>query len=200
MMATNAKGIRATLIALVFTVAAVSQTATFEGTVKGLDGKPLKGAVIKIERTDAPGRWRTMTARNGQFLYAGMPVGVFNITCSVDGNDVGSVNGIATQPEVVIPVDFDLQELSKKREEAKESPTALGSVYVNSKNNADRLRLKPDRSFSLEEGGQSFSGTYSISESTLKLHIEQLQKNVDIAIRGNRLIVNGEEVWIQPDH
>jgi hypothetical protein len=199
MMATNAKCIRVTLIALVFTVAAVSQTAIFEGTVKGLDGAPVKGAVIRIERTDMPGRWLTKTSIKGQFIYSGMPIGVFNVTCSVDGNDVGSVNSIRMQPNARTPVNFDLRELAKKGETAKESLTALGSVYVNSQNNADRLQLKPDRSFSLQEGGQPFSGTYSMSESTLKLHIEQLQKDVDIAIQGNRLIVNGDEVWIQPN-
>ena len=31
------------------------------------------------------------------------------------------------------------------------------------------------------------------------IYIVQLQKDVDIAIQGNRLIVNGDEVWIQPN-
>jgi hypothetical protein len=81
------------------------------------------------------------------------------------------------------------------------SPAAagLGPVYVNSQNGADRLQLGSDMRFSLQEGGQSFSGTYSVAGSTLMLHIVQLQKDVDIAMQGNRLIVNGEEVWIQPN-
>jgi hypothetical protein len=81
------------------------------------------------------------------------------------------------------------------------SPAAagLGPVYVNSQNGADRLQLGSDMTFSLQEGGQSFSGTYSVAGSTLMLHIVQLQKDVDIAMQGNRLIVNGEEVWIQPN-
>ena len=51
-------------------------------------------------------------------------------------------------------------------------------------------------SFSLQEGGQSFSGTYSVTGTTLKLQIVQLQKSVDIVIRGNQLIVNGDEAWV----
>jgi hypothetical protein len=75
----------------------------------------------------------------------------------------------------------------------------LGSVYVNSQNNADRLQLNSDGSFSLQEGGQSFSGTYSVAGATLKLHIVQLEKDVDISIQGARLTVNGNENWIQPN-
>jgi hypothetical protein len=59
--------------------------------------------------------------------------------------------------------------------------------------------LNRNNTFALQEGGQSFSGTYSVNGSTLRLHIVQLQKDVDIAIQGNRLIVNGDEVWIQPN-
>jgi len=78
-------------------------------------------------------------------------------------------------------------------------PPRLGSLYVSSQNNGDRLQLNQDNTFSLQEGGQSFSGTYSVAGTTLKLHITELQKDVDIAIQGNRLIVNGEEVWTQPN-
>jgi len=78
-------------------------------------------------------------------------------------------------------------------------PGPLAPIYVSSQNTGDRLQLNRDRTFSLQEGGQSFSGTYSVAGTTLTLHIVQLQKDVDIAIQGNRLIVNGDEVWIQPN-
>jgi hypothetical protein len=58
--------------------------------------------------------------------------------------------------------------------------------------------LQADRSFSLQEKGNTFTGTYAIKGTTLTLHIVELQKDVDIAIEGNRLIVGGDEVWIQP--
>jgi hypothetical protein len=70
-----------------------------------------------------------------------------------------------------------------------------GSLYVNSQNSVDRLTLNTDGSFSLQEGGEAFSGTYVADDATLRLHILQLGKDVDITIRGNTLIVNGQEVW-----
>jgi hypothetical protein len=77
------------------------------------------------------------------------------------------------------------------------SPTTLGSLYVNSQNSADRLKLNADGSFSLQEGGQAFNGTYLVDGATLRIHILQLGKDVDITIRGSALIVNGQEVWDQ---
>jgi hypothetical protein len=76
---------------------------------------------------------------------------------------------------------------------------ALGSVYVSAQNAGDRLQLNAsDGSFSLQESGQKFSGTYTVNGNVLKLHVVQLGKDVDIAIDGRKLIVNGEEIWVQP--
>ena len=74
----------------------------------------------------------------------------------------------------------------------------LGKVYVSRQNSGDRLQLDGTGSFSLAEGGQTFTGTYSVVGTTLRLHIVQLQKDVDIAIQGDQLLVNGEEAWVQP--
>ena len=77
------------------------------------------------------------------------------------------------------------------------APPALGSLYVSAQNQADRLQLNPDGSFSLQEGGQPFSGAYSVTGTTLKLHIVELQKDAEIAINGDSLTVNGAENWVQ---
>jgi hypothetical protein len=70
------------------------------------------------------------------------------------------------------------------------------ATYVNSQSTTDRLQLNKDGSFALTEGGQSFSGTFAIAGANLKLHIVELQKDVDIAIQDKQLIVNGNEVWV----
>jgi|SRR5271157_518910 len=76
--------------------------------------------------------------------------------------------------------------------------SGLGSVYVNAQDAAERLQLnESDGTFSLAEGGQKFGGTFTVSGDVLRLHIVQLAKDVDIAIDGRRLIVNGSEIWNQ---
>ena len=73
---------------------------------------------------------------------------------------------------------------------------SLAPAYVSTQDPASRLQLKAsDGSFSLAENGQQFSGTYSVNGKVLRLHIVQLKTDVDIAIDGNRLIVNGSEIW-----
>jgi peptidyl-prolyl cis-trans isomerase A (cyclophilin A) len=73
---------------------------------------------------------------------------------------------------------------------------ALSPAYVSAQNSGDRIKLNADNTFVLQEGGDSFSGTYSVAGATLTLHIVQLNKDVNVGIQENRLIVNGEEVWI----
>ncbi len=76
----------------------------------------------------------------------------------------------------------------------------LGPVYVNSQDTSERLQLNSlDNSFALREGGQRFTGSYSVSGNMLRLHIAELDKDVEIAIDGKRLIVSGGEVWVQPN-
>ena len=57
----------ASLTALValFTFSALAQTASLEGEVKGEDGKPLKDALIKLERKDIKGSYKVKTNKTG---------------------------------------------------------------------------------------------------------------------------------------
>ena len=69
---------------------------------------------------------------------------------------------------------------------------------MNARDAAERLQLnESDSSFSLLEGGEKFSGTYSVKGNVLTLHVAQLGKDVEIAIDGRNLLVNGAEVWVQ---
>jgi hypothetical protein len=78
------------------------------------------------------------------------------------------------------------------------APPTLGTAYVSSNNKEDTLTLTADGSFRLHEGGQMYTGAYSVTGTILKLHIVQLQKEVEITIRGDQLVVNGDEIWGQP--
>lgn len=95
---------------------AFAQTTSFEGEVKGEDGQPLKGALIKIERTDIKGNYKVKTDKKGRFFHAGLPIGTYNITCEVDGKDKDTVKGIRSRLGDPTPVNFDLQEMKKKQE------------------------------------------------------------------------------------
>jgi hypothetical protein len=93
-------------------------TAKLEGTVK-LNGKPLLGAVIKFERTDAKGSAQTKTDKKGHYIYIGLVSGsVYTISCEVDGKKVDERRNITaslTDPNNAmandgVVVNFDLKQ------------------------------------------------------------------------------------------
>ncbi len=51
-----------------------AQTTTLEGDVKDQNGQPLKGAVIKLDRTDIKGHYQVKSDKKGHWLYTGLPV------------------------------------------------------------------------------------------------------------------------------
>ena len=73
------------LLLLAFT--SLAQITTLEGDVKGTDGKPVVGAVVKIERTDIRGNYQTKTDKKGHYFHTGLPIGMYTITVQMDGKE-----------------------------------------------------------------------------------------------------------------
>jgi tetratricopeptide (TPR) repeat protein len=91
----------------------LAQVVPIEGTVKGPDGKPIQGAVIKITRTDIKGEYPAKTDKKGHYINIGVPIGgTFNVALFIDGKQVDVVNGVRTGGEMK-PVDFDLKAAQK---------------------------------------------------------------------------------------
>jgi tetratricopeptide (TPR) repeat protein len=89
------KALIATPLTLLFCAASYAQTTTaFEGTVKGTDGQPLKGAVVKITREDMKGNYQVKTDKKGHYYYGGLPKGTYKISVEVDGKDMGSMDHV----------------------------------------------------------------------------------------------------------
>jgi tetratricopeptide (TPR) repeat protein len=57
-----------------------AQTGGLTGTVKGEDGKPLVGYPIIIERQDIKGIYKTKTNKKGEYIYIGLPIGMYKVT------------------------------------------------------------------------------------------------------------------------
>src|ERR1035438_8598711 len=101
------------ITALLFAGAAVAQISALEGSVKGADGAPLSGAVIRIDRMDVSGRYVGRTNKNGHYFYNGLPIGTYRVTCTVDGKDMDAME-VRTQLGDPISVNFDLQATDRK--------------------------------------------------------------------------------------
>jgi tetratricopeptide (TPR) repeat protein len=90
-------------------VLAVSSPGAAQSIVRGkvLDaqGKPIEGAVVTIEATEASRKAQTKTNRNGEFLQVGLATGRYNVTVTKD-------NLKASQPANVSqgkPVELTIQ-------------------------------------------------------------------------------------------
>ena len=109
------------------TITAFAQTGTFVGMVKGPDGKPLQNAIVKIERQDIRGNYKTKSNKKGEFIHAGLPLGTYNVTLEVDGKSMDSLNGVRTRLGEPVEVNFDLEALAKKQEAFNKS-TETGEI------------------------------------------------------------------------
>src|ERR1700675_3295382 len=86
------------LLALAAFAWAQSGTSFLEGNALGKDGKPLVGALVKIERTDVKGTYQVKTDKKGKWFHAGLPLGgSFTISLIIDGKAVDAVQGIKTK-------------------------------------------------------------------------------------------------------
>ena len=94
--------------ALLFTIAGFAQTTTsLEGEVKGEDGQPLKGALIKIDREDIKGHYQVKTDKKGHYFHAGLPIGTYKVTLEIDGKDVDFMDKVRTTLGDPVPINFD---------------------------------------------------------------------------------------------
>lgn len=112
---------------LLFALSAFAQTSSLEGDVKGDDGAPLKGALVKIERKDIKGNYKVKTDKKGHYFHAGLPLGTYKIIVEVDGRDVDSVDNVRTRLGDPTEVSFDLKQV-KQRQEAMSKAAETGQL------------------------------------------------------------------------
>lgn len=103
------------LVAVATSLVGWAQTSSLEGDVKGPDGKGLKDALIKIERTDIKGNYKVKSDKKGHWFHAGLPLGMYKITLEVDGKEVDTVNGVRTRLGDPTPVNFDLAAMAARQ-------------------------------------------------------------------------------------
>lgn len=142
---------------LLFSLAAWGQTSSISGEVKDPDGKPLKDAWIKIDRTDIKGNYKVKTNKKGEYFHAGLPLGTYNVSLEVDGKVVDSMKGVRTKLGDPTPINFDMQTL-KRQNEAAQAANATG-----------QLTKEQERSMSAEQKASM--------EKALKEREQSLAKN-----------------------
>lgn len=94
-------------ITLAFIARALASPA-IEGNIIGADGKPLKGAQVRLERKDkSSAAIVTATDARGHYLVNGLSLGLYRVSVVVDGTVKSAVD--VKTAERNAPVDFNLQ-------------------------------------------------------------------------------------------
>jgi len=73
----------------------------------------------------------------------------------------------------------------------------LPSTYVSAQAPADQLRLNADNSFSLQDAGETYHGTFVVNGDTVELNIRETGDKTAAKIQGNNLTDSNGKSWIQ---
>lgn len=103
-------------ISLLMAGLAMAQTTIIQGKVTGEDGGPLKGAVIKINRTDITAHYTCKTDKRGEYYYGGLQIGVYNVSVEVDGRERDHTDKVHTNTKDPQHIDFDLHAAKMKND------------------------------------------------------------------------------------
>src|SRR5579884_1340006 len=129
MQPTSRKLLLALPASLLFSAVSFAQTASIQGDVKGEDGKPLQGAVIKIERTDIKQNFNTKTDKKGHYFYGGLGIaGTFNVSIEVGGKPIDGVMGVRPNGAEPAQIDFDLRKAAARNAAANAAATGGGNA------------------------------------------------------------------------
>jgi hypothetical protein len=71
----------------------------------------------------------------------------------------------------------------------------LPSTYVSAQAPADQLELNADNTFSLQEGGQNYRGTFAANGNALEITLSDGTKNT-VTIQGNNLTDSSGQTWV----
>ena len=94
--------------AFAFAPSTPAQASGIEGKVRGVDGRPLQGAEVRIERNDKTGAPVTIqTSTKGNYASSALPAGTYKI--SVVQNGAVKSNVIIKTAGATARVDFNLK-------------------------------------------------------------------------------------------
>jgi tetratricopeptide (TPR) repeat protein len=134
---------------VVFAATSLAQITTLEGTVTGLDGKPIVGALIKIHRTDIKWDQSVKSDKKGHYIHTGVPLGTYEITVEVDGKAVDKISGVRTTMSDHPATDFDL----RKSATANPNTQAMVQKALETGQISDELKrqMTPEQKAALEK-------------------------------------------------
>ncbi len=160
-----------------FSALSFAQVTSIEGDVKDENGKPVKDAIIKIERKDIKGNYKTKTDKKGHYFHAGLPLGMYKITLEIEGKDVDMVDNIRTRLGDPLAVDFNLAQV-KARQQAAEA-----GVLSKEQERAMTPQQRADYEKKLKEQAAAMQKNKALNDAFNAGKEAMNAKNFDVAVQ-----------------
>jgi tetratricopeptide (TPR) repeat protein len=97
---------------MLFAIPSYAQTGAVEGKVLDLEGKPMSGLTIAIDRKGITQHFEVKTDGKGAYFHAGLPTGQYKVSVMQNGQAVNFVDGVRVTFGGVAKVDFDFRLLA----------------------------------------------------------------------------------------
>ncbi len=187
------------LFVTLFSGSSQAQVSQLEGKVIGEDGAPLQNAIIKIERKDIRGNYRTKSNRKGEYIHAGLPLGVYRVVLEVDGRDVDAVDNVRTRLGEPVTINFNLKEL-KDRQQALARAAEAGTLTQE-----QARELSPEQKAALERAMKERQAQLARNKALndafnagmTALQVKQWRQAVDSFVKAAEIDPKQHVVWGQ---
>src|SRR2546423_10400153 len=83
-------------------------SAGLSGFVKDSSGKPIQGAEIRIQGSDANKIGKIHTKADGRYSYPALEEGTYNVTLLLNGETKASINNVRTKAGEIQTLNFEI--------------------------------------------------------------------------------------------
>jgi len=104
------KSLRIGFVGMVLCIASAwAATSVLQGSVKDSQGRPIKGADVRIESKDGSKLLKTVkTDANGRYVSDGLPIDVYRVTLVLNGAVKASISNAKTKVDGPTQLNFEL--------------------------------------------------------------------------------------------
>jgi Tfp pilus assembly protein PilF len=134
-----------------FALTAMAQQGSMQGDVKGPDGKPLPGALVKLDRTDIKAHYQVKTDKKGHYFHAGLPYGTYTVSIDVGGKDQLVTQGVPLRGGDPVNVPIDLSQAAQGQDQAKAQAAVDATRGLSKEEKAAQEKQQKEREEALKK-------------------------------------------------
>jgi hypothetical protein len=146
--------------------------ASIQGIVKDAQGKPIKGADVRVESKDGKQVFNTVkTDAKGRYISQGLQPGVYRVSLVVNGAVKAAIGNTKTKSDQATQLNFDLK------------PVAAGQATTGQKKGKHMVWMPPatgshtgGRWVEVDEGGAASAGALNVKRGSAEA-VRQQQLN-----------------------